>query len=133
MPVPSCILGAGPVFSFSQGQEHVMTHEPAKPFNEIEHTNGAGYFTKHPRPDWCHVCGRWDDQLTDVFYMDNAGKASLEGEGVTLTHHPRDVNYIRICTNCAYYIRRIGSIEGAGTACSLVMSDTPTGPGARHY
>ena len=42
--------------------------------------------------DWCHICGKRDNPLADVWYPENA------------EHDTKDTKYIRICVVCANMI-----------------------------
>ena len=45
--------------------------------------------------DWCHLCGRTQDSLADIWYPDNA------------EHRDYVSKYIRICLPCAALIQRV--------------------------
>lgn len=45
--------------------------------------------------DWCHLCGKRQDELVDIWYPRNA------------EHAGPNVQYIRICGECGEAIRRV--------------------------
>lgn len=49
---------------------------------------------KHPKGDWCHLCGSRKNPLFDIFYDENAENRTGKEK------------YLRICKDCSDIINR---------------------------
>jgi hypothetical protein len=56
----------------------------------------------HEADDWCHLCGRRDEPLVDIWYAENAENDRPAKRGT-----PRPELYIRICAGCGDRIGRV--------------------------
>lgn len=64
--------------------------------------------------DWCHLCGKRQEHLADVWYKENAEHAFLAKKARKKYESKEHDKYIRICDEC-----------GQRIACVAVVGDTP--------
>lgn len=76
---------------------------------------------RHEAGDWCHLCGRRESPLADIWYAENAERDKPVKSGV-----PRPVRYVRICASCGDRIGRVARDKLAVPVAACGLLDVPT-------